>query len=91
LEANFDKFCVDVRVNIFLKSIMQYKYRINLFPTLIRLINIHKMSYFYKGINLAKKYKISLFIEFFEFSRTVPRRIIRKARKISNKISGKAE
>jgi len=81
-DANFDRFYVYVRVNAFLESIAQKKYRTNNFLLLLRLISIRNMTYFYKGITLIKENKINLFIEFMKFGLSLPYLVIRKIRNI---------
>jgi glycosyltransferase involved in cell wall biosynthesis len=81
-EANFDRFYVYVRVNSFLKSIAQAKYKTNITLLLLRLIDIHNMAYFYKGVELIKENKTNIFIEFIKFGFSLPYLVIRKIRNI---------
>jgi glycosyltransferase involved in cell wall biosynthesis len=83
IDANFDRFCVYLRTNIFLESIAQKKYKVNITLLLLRLINIRNMAYFYKGMELLKENKINLFFEIFGFCLSLPYRVVRK---IKNKI-----
>jgi len=81
-EANFDRFCVTMRYNIFLKNMAQKKIRKNVIISLCRLIDIRNMEYFYKGIELIKQNNINLFIEFIEFCILIPYQIIIKINNI---------
>ena len=80
LEANFDRFCVIVRLNSFLKKIGQERYKINLIPSLWRITDVHNMIYFHKGMELIKTTNINLFMELFQFCLFLPCRIIIKIR-----------
>jgi len=81
-EANFDRFSIYVRVNNFLENINQTKYKINNFSLLLRLIDIHNMIHFKKGILLIKENKINLFIEFIKFCLSLPYRVFMKIKNI---------
>ena len=85
-KANFDRFSVYLRTNVFLESIAQKKYKVNITLLLLRLINIRDMTYFYKGMELIKENDINLFLEIFGFCLSLP---YRAARKIKNKILGR--
>jgi len=67
IEANFERFFVYVRIRKFLREISKEKYRINLIPALINIINIHNMDYFRKSLKIMIKNDISIFMEAFEF------------------------
>jgi len=82
LEATYDRFCVCIRVNAFLESIAQEKYKTNNIRLLLRLIDIRNMTYFYKGMALIKENKVNLFNEFIEFSLSIPYLINRKIKNI---------
>jgi glycosyltransferase involved in cell wall biosynthesis len=82
LEATFDRLCVSVRVNAFLESIDQAKYKTDIIKLLLRLIDIRNMSYFYKSMALIKENKINLFPEFVRFCLSLPHLIIRKIKNL---------
>jgi len=83
LEANFAIFYVFIRVNVFLESIAQKKYKTNIILLLWHLIDIRNMKYYYKGIELIKENKIHLYSEFYEFCLSVPFLVLKK---IKNKM-----
>jgi len=82
LESNFDRFYVYLRVNVFLESIAQKKYKINITLFLLRLIHVQNMEYFSKGMELIKENKVNLFLEIFGFGLSLPYRVIRKTKNI---------
>jgi glycosyltransferase involved in cell wall biosynthesis len=82
LETKFDRFCAYVRLHVFLKNISKKRYRKNLILPLWRLINIHNMVYFYKGMEIVKKEAINLFVEFIVFCFIFPYQIIIKIRNL---------
>jgi len=75
--ANFDRFCVYVRMNRFFESISQEKYRINLIPPLKNLIDIQNMKYFWEGIKLLRENGFNLYDELFRLARTLPKLIFK--------------
>jgi len=77
-EANFVRFGVYIRMNLFFEKIDQRKFKVNLIPFLKNLISVHDMEYFFNGIKLMKENNISIFFEFFYFCLSTPQRIVKK-------------
>jgi len=63
----FDRFNAHIRLNNFFDSILQKKYKINMTSLLLKLINFHDMTYFYRGIYIMKENNINIFMEFIKF------------------------
>jgi len=66
-EANFERFCVYVRMNRFFESISQKKYKINLISPLKNLVDIWNMKYFFSGIKIMTNNNYNIFVELFNF------------------------
>jgi len=77
-KANFDRFCVYVRMNRFFEDISQEKYKINLILPLKNLIDAKNMKYFYKGVRLFRESNFSFFSELFRFCWIFPQKILGK-------------
>jgi glycosyltransferase involved in cell wall biosynthesis len=82
LETKFVRFCAYIRLHVFLKSISKKRLRKNLILPLWRLIDIHNMVYFHKGMELIKHNNINLFIEFIEYLLVMPYQVIIKIRNL---------
>jgi glycosyltransferase involved in cell wall biosynthesis len=82
LEARFDQFCVYMSLYVFLNSISKKKFRKNIILPLCRLVNIHDMTYFNKGMESIKYNNINLFFEFIEFCLVFPFQVIIKIRNL---------
>jgi len=76
-KANFDRFCVYVRMNRFFEDIAKEKYKLNLISPLKNLVHIKNMEYFYKAIKLLKENNFSLLGEMFKFSLTLPKKFLK--------------
>jgi len=82
-EAEFCRFCVNVRLNVFLDHIGQKKYKKNIIMQLLHFINIRDMSYFHKGIAFIKENDINFCVECLKFGLLIPYKVVKK---IGNRI-----
>jgi len=74
MEANFDRFCVYVRMNRFFEDISKQEYKINLIPPLRKLLDLRNMGYFHKGLRMMKENSIGFFTEILDLCLSLPSR-----------------
>lgn len=82
LELHFDRLCVDVRSNDFLRNNGKNKFRTNIVRRLYLLVNKKDMDYFYRGLKYLKGNYHYLFLDIIISIFYFPIKVIRKIMKI---------